>query len=512
MNHLIPEGFLEEMAQRTSSLDPLFLYADSVRGNEIPARKALSEAERDRLVKGSKSQTSIDVMDLAYKKHNFEFNALKLRECEPSLKSAVVHEYPEYERVNTAKDAVGCKAIIEYREFQEAYRVRTEVECSAGMKPPEQAGSRESEMLTSRGATKIAESCEFMHLKKGGYKTFVTGTFNDEVREKIASGETSIQKEVTRTMDAMKKMYSRGWYKKDGSHVSGHKDGFCYLWVVEVPENKDGEPNPHVHMLLGWRVEYKDFKEWASRIENIWGNGYFHLEKIQDSACAGAYMAKAAGYLCKAQDKGDQGKVEGNRYGISREARAPAWVQISTGQLHTMGQLIYDVYDHLTVKYGDKYRERKRLNKKLSETPREEKGKRKKIGERLAKVRAELKKIPIRANKYQLVITGKGAAFAFFNWLETPTSAGAVCEEWLPEKLEGWEWRAGEKPHARNNQFFSRLRQKLSRRRLMRRLNPPSWVSETFSDEYWHQVKNDLFAPSLLCCPPAPPVVSDLYQ
>lgn len=47
--NLIPEGFLENMAKRTSSLDPLFLFADNVRLNEIQSNDALSEAERNRL-------------------------------------------------------------------------------------------------------------------------------------------------------------------------------------------------------------------------------------------------------------------------------------------------------------------------------------------------------------------------------------------------------------------------------------------------------------------------------
>jgi len=462
-----------------------------VRLNEIQSNKPISEAERYRLVKGCKSPTEHNALDLAYQKHCFEFNSLKLQHCEPSPECAVIQEH-EHSRTITPKNSVGCKTVIDFRDWQDAWRVRTEVECTSGMLPPEQSGPRESDMLTPRGATRIADACEYMHRKHGGFKTFVTGTFRDDVRALIASGETTIQKEVTRTMDALQKMYQRGWTKETGERVSGHTGGLPYLWVVEVPENDLGEPNPHIHMLLGWRVDYSDFKEWSARIEGIWGNGYFHLEKIKDSACAGAYMAKAAGYLCKAQDKDDQGTVKGNRYGISKTARAPGWLTVGYGQLHAMGQLIYDVYDHLTVKYGEKFRERKALNNKLAKIPKAKKSLRKKIGARLIKVRSELNALPIRANKYQVVITGKGAAFSFFNWLKTPTEKGAVKEEWLPEKPEGFYWEQGPKPEAKNNQFFSRLYKKFQQNRFWRRLaDIPQWLSDCDSNEYWHQAKHD---------------------
>lgn len=438
----------------SESSDSLFLFSEYARCEGFEPR---SEAQWLRLVKAPKSPTPEN----------------------------------EVKRTCSERDALGLKTVIEYRDWADAWRIRTEVECISGMRPPEQEGLRESTMLSARGATKIAEACEFMHLQNDGFKTFVTGTFTKEVREKIASGETSIQKEVTRTMDALQKMYRRGWTKKAGERVSGHTDGLPYLWVVEIPENDDGEKNPHIHMLLGWSVKYADFKEWADRIERIWGNGYFHLEKIKDTACAGAYMAKAAGYLSKAADQSDQGTVQGNRYGISKTARAPAWVQINHSQLHAMGQLIYDVYDHLTVKYGNEYKERRALNDTLESVPKEEKKTRAKIGERLAKVRNKIKSIPIRCNKYQLVVTGFENAVSLFNWLKTPTENEKERPEWLPEKPAGWHWEQGKKPEPKNSQYFSRLYQKFARQKLWRRLVVPERLKELRDDHFWHQSKSD---------------------
>lgn len=153
-----------------------------------------------------------------------------------------------------------------------------------------------------------------------------------------------------------------------------------------------------------------------------------------------------------------------------------------------MGQLIHDVYDHLTVKYGEKYRERRNLNNQLAKVPKKNKPARFKISDRLAKVRKIINDIPIRCNKYQVVIKGKAAALQFFSWLKTPSSE-MNHPDWLPEKLPGWEWQPGNKPKAENTQYFTALYQSMANRRFWRRLIPPSWVE--FTDSYWNSVKHD---------------------
>lgn len=371
----------------------------------------------------------------------------------------------EPQKVVTPHGQVGCSTIVQFREWSDEWRIRTEAMGTVGSAPPSQSGERISELLSQRGAKKIAESCEYMSLKKGGYKTFVTGTFNTETRAKIASGETTIQKEVSRCMDAMQKMYQRGWVTPEGENVPGHREGLCYCWVVEIPVNENYEENPHVHMLLGWAVPYRLFAAWSARIERIWGNGYFHLEKIKDCACAGAYMAKAAGYLSKAAGDDTQGKVRGNRYGISEPARAPDWVTYGKSQLHTMGQIIADVYDHLTLKYGADYRERKTLKSRLNAIPKDNKALRQKIGERLEKVRAKLKALPIRCNKYQVILKGASIAGTFITWAK---GEPLKRPDWLPELPAELAWQEGRQPTAADSHYFRKLRDKfhqLKRRR-----------------------------------------------
>lgn len=97
-----------------------------------------------------------------------------------------------------------------------------------------------------------------------------------------------------------------------------------YMWVAEQPMNDKGEKNPHVHVLMRWRVEPELFQVWAKRLEKLWGHGFAKLERIKTPEAASNYLLKAVGYLTKG-DSSDQGEIKGNRYGISASARAPKW-------------------------------------------------------------------------------------------------------------------------------------------------------------------------------------------
>lgn len=415
----------------------------------MPLKTACEREARDRLVKAAKSPTHEKKLESIAAKVKFLHEQECLKHCSYPAREPIE---VERQRLNTPHKTAGCMSVIQYREWADEWRVRTQVDVTSGAVPEPQTGPRFSELLSERAAKKIAESCEYM-VTKGGYKTFVTGTFSEDARKKIERGETSIQREVSRSMDALQKMYQRGWVTESGEKVRGHEGGLPYCWVVEIPKNENGEDNPHVHMMLGWSVQYRHFAEWAKRVEKIWGNGYFHLEKIKDPLCAGAYMAKAAGYMTKAVGDKSQGVVRGNRYGISESARAPGWVTVSRQQLHVMGQLIADVYDHLTVRYGEKFRERKELNKRLADTPKDAKALRKKIGERLQKVRAEIKALPVRCNKYQVILKGQDAAKAFFSWAK----GEAVGPEWLPQELPPVAWEKGDRVTLLDSHWFKKI-------------------------------------------------------
>lgn len=432
--HLLPD----DRHNKPAEIDAGFLFADGITLGKIGARSAsmlpLREAERHRLVEAAKSPTR-SRLDILAKIH------WDLREKPAEGRVLVVDAdalaADRQEKTDKSRERdqnnVGSKTIIQFREWADEWRIRTQVDTTVGTKPPDRTGARESVFLSSGGARKIADSCAYMAAKNGGYKTFVTGTFSPAARARIDSGETTIQREVTRTMDALSKKYHRGWLRADGSEVPGASKSLAYCWVVEVPENDQGEKNPHVHMLLDWQVQFSDFKEWAGGIEAIWGNGYFHIEKINDPLCAGAYMAKAAGYISKAAGAADQGCVRGNRYAISKRARAPEWYTVGTFELSIMGHLIREVFDSITARHGAIFAERKRLNaereavrerakKQMLEQSEKKryplwaKQARDRIGEQLMAVRKKINELPVRASKYQLVLRGTGAYVRFLQW------------------------------------------------------------------------------------------------
>lgn len=411
---------MSEFNESNSTSD--FIYFDGLSRNAMEkmnnylGKKAVSKAERYSLVKASKSPTAqkppINAPDLSIHE--------PIREIQDDCKV--------FERESKGP---GKYTMIHYRDWSEEYRISTRVETSLTM-PPLQDGARIINMLTSRGARKITESCYYMAKCKGGFKTFVTGTFSEEIREKIAARETTIQKEVSRTMDGLQKMYQRGWTTEAGDRLPGHEEPMAYCWVVEIPKNKAGEENPHVHMMLNWRVKKKHFSYWSKRIERIWGNGFFHLEKIKDPLCAGAYMAKAAGYMTKSAEQDDQGVVRGNRYGISKNARAPGWITIHEAELGVMGKIISEVNERCREKYDTIYRKRNQLKSALKNCPKENREARLKIGRKLGIIRKTIYKLPVVSSRYQIILKTKEAFNRFLGF--------AIAQGWNCHNRPASRW------------------------------------------------------------------------
>ncbi len=211
--------------------------------------------------------------------------------------------------------------------------------------------------------------------------------------------ESTIGKEVSRFMDALQKKYQRGWtwqptdeekkgmldiwepkrfeptyvgvkHSKVGAKPIAKK--INYVWVAENPDkvevitNGVGEEvrtitgtNPHVHMLLDWKVEKLFFRGWAQQIEQLWGNGYAKLEKIRSEQKAAGYLMKALGYMTKGAQTVDrntgeiansQGRIIGNRYGISSGARAPKWECIAEYDAAIMSRFVANVGQQIQQK------------------------------------------------------------------------------------------------------------------------------------------------------------------
>ncbi|MGR5276493.1 hypothetical protein ACPV5J_07430 [Vibrio rotiferianus] len=267
------------------------------------------------------------------------------------------------------------RAYLMRRDWSKHTKMQVVFHPSPSDAPAQQAGERFTEKLTPRAVKKIFESGAYVSACHGGFTTFLTLTFTPEQRAHIFGGEsvtdeglaycpiqTTIGAEVSRFLNAAKKSYQRGFEYKasdvgqlalsgDKVTVSGRKGrplkavwkdehgikqekelhgptnkpfDFHYIWVAECPANEDGEPNPHVHVLLNWQVEPCHFQAWAKRLEEIWGNGMARLERIKYGAAASGYLIKAVGYAAKG-DNADQGLIKGNRYNIARCSRAPDW-------------------------------------------------------------------------------------------------------------------------------------------------------------------------------------------
>lgn len=229
----------------------------------------------------------------------------------------------------------------------------------------------------------------------------------------------------------------------------------AYLWVAENPNRTDenGDPlpicdeqgeydetatNPHIHLMMKWRVEYRHFPYWSRRLEKLWGHGFAHLEKIKDPSKAGSYVAKAAGYLTKGQGPENwQGEIRGNRYAISSRARAPGWIECERHQIGMMGWLLAEAHEVWNNKHGNKIKQRENLKYQLEKMkdPRQ----RQKIGKLLEGVRKKIEPLP-RISKYAALFKSEEQKTKFFDWASRRGwQAKPQNSLWL-EEWRGQQW------------------------------------------------------------------------
>ena len=242
-----------------------------------------------------------------------------------------------------------------------------------------------------------------------------------------------------------------------------------------------------MHVLMRFRVPYKAFQPWAKRIEKLWGQGFANLEKIKDGEKAGAYMAKAAGYLCKAQGKSDQGTVHGNRYNISKSARAPDWVSIGRYELGRMGFLLSEASEHFEDKFGHFKKQRDQLREQHKTAQGVD---RIKIGKRLEKTRQILQKMP-RMSKYQAVLKGEQQFNQFMDWAKTDEPVSN--HSWLPNKEENEGFLYAEGKSQWRNEFdsrHSRIKENRAIRRELRKWNTWFYETEHYMMGVYRDVKN----------------------
>jgi hypothetical protein len=400
--------------------------------------------------------------------------------------------------------ADGTRARLSFREWSGEWRLRCEADIPPSSPPPDNTGDRITHRLSDRGARALGESCEFVTIKQGGYSTFLTLTLDAAARKRIETRkaekgkpgkpgefmngieawgdwsrvvwgwESSIQREASRFFDAAVKMYKRGWVPEyhrgrvvtegDGTqytpinwNTTGERMGpdgpFClidkrrpldvklsYLWVAENPTNEAGERNPHIHVLLRWRVPFAVFPCWARRLEKLWGQGFAHLEKLKNAEASGYYIAKAAGYLTKAAGESDQGPIRGNRYGIAQCARAPGWEPVLVWAWGVLGHLIEDAREKWKATTAPLRAARDAIASKLKETPKEKKRERGKIARALIGAREKIAAVPAWFGKFNVVFKATESLDRFVEWAQRrgwtmdKRPPGRWLGEWLRQR------------------------------------------------------------------------------
>ncbi|PTQ05776.1 MULTISPECIES: rolling circle replication-associated protein [Vibrio] len=314
---------------------------------------------------------------------------------------------------------------LQKRDWSGQMRAQIVTQTPAGNAPEANSGTRYTEKLTPKSVSNMFESGAYVAQCHEGFTTFLTLTFTPAQRHAIfgamdegidADGpftpieferdtgdlipgkdglytqlpkqpfkiikplDTSIGRETSRFLDGSKKMFHRGWYTEDGDYVPGQfkakpspfgpdreKADFHYMWVAESPMNEDGEPNPHVHLLLKWTVDKKHFKDWAKRLESLWGHGMAHIEKIRQPKAASTYLIKAVGYAAKGNNA-DQGLIKGNRYSIARVSRAPSWETLASFEADNITAVIRELGYKLEQWKKPLLRTISRINKQKAQT------------------------------------------------------------------------------------------------------------------------------------------------
>jgi hypothetical protein len=357
-------------------------------------------------------------------------------------------------------------ARLSYRQWSGEYRIRVTTDASPTAPPPQQAGDRVTKFLTSRAAKNILDSGAYVAAVRGGFSTFLTLTFKADARERIINGDSTIGAECSRFFDAIQKMYQRGWstdnpiLKTENGFdcvgacevVPAAEDKLDYIWVAEAPKNKQGEVNPHCHVLLRWKVEPHLFHDWAQRIEGIWGQGFAKLERIKSPAAASGYMLKALGYLLKGEKNqaSDQGEIKGNRYNISKPARALPWENIANFHAEHMASMIGEIKAKMLkrsaptrFRIGQGYKALDRAIRQkaffsntgqcLSLVNKRIKG----IETNIKKYKASLRAVPVRANDYIITFKGKYPLKKFLDWAvgERLWNADDVSSAQSPSRL-----------------------------------------------------------------------------
>lgn len=206
-----------------------------------------------------------------------------------------------------------------------------------GPLPPLQVGTRATKRLSRRAARQIRGAAVKAARMGRPLASFWTATFRPDARELIACGAITPGREIARLTDALSK-----WAKRNGRPAP------VFVWVAENPH----DDNPHVHLLTDLVIPRAEFRDFAAYLEELWGHGMVHMERIKHPYAAGGYILKAVNYCSKGAESAEQGTVYGNRYGISQRIRCTEVTTILDGTESEAAELrryIFESHDTGTV-------------------------------------------------------------------------------------------------------------------------------------------------------------------
>lgn len=190
----------ERVLKNAEHLTPL-----RVKAIEKHIREAAAQSAGDnRLVKGRKSRTGGKEAFKRYKLQSSRLHALKKSLCDPLvLNPAKYHSQPDSGifavvshgvllNSNNKKSLVDKRPVVKLqlqtRDWSKQTRLIQIIETPAANAPSENTGDRFTEKLTTRAVKNIFEAGAYVAVKHGGFKTFLTLTFDEERRRRVLDG------------------------------------------------------------------------------------------------------------------------------------------------------------------------------------------------------------------------------------------------------------------------------------------------------------------------------------
>lgn len=212
-----------------------------------------------------------------------------------------------------------------------------------------------------------------------------------------------------------------------------------YCWAAENPKNDKGQDNPHIHVNIDWDVPLGAFRDWAARLESIWGQGFANLQRLRDPAAAGAYLLKAAKYLSKGAEEG-QGWIIGNRYFVSSTARAPKFQSVAVLPYGQLPLLMEHAAEHQRETLAPLRRARDAAREAIKQaTEQKNKKGRAILTGKLKELASKIDGRQIVAGKWQMLMKGTAALWRFFAWAGEQADTQGQGRE-LPSKPAGFGW------------------------------------------------------------------------